>query len=323
MPVVNPYTGRHISTDSRRYRDIEKTGGLDLTIRLPIERNDPRGTKGVKNEEDPLSTYPRNGNYNLAFNYMFRTGESIPSNIIGNVLNELLGYRISFYSLKDDNFSTHVVSNAAKRDIMRHLVVPRDKHFAILGIFKKRYAIRQAKEALLDRQRLRDKKETAPLPDPEINYVKNEATGRMVRVGSRKYKELFPEAKKHVGRPSRKEKWDPVADYINLVKEFSRIKEGADEERISEVVNAMSNRKVMVIFSYGKMFEFLAKRRKEFLAKLLKEGLPKNNVIDIMVSKKPDAVHTSTLKKVAINSKTNKPIDPKILAKKTKLKKDI
>ena len=78
----------------------------------------------------------------------------------------------------------------------------------------------------------------------------------------------------------------------------------------------------MVTFSNGKKFEFLVKRRKEFLAKLLKEGLHMNNVIDIMVSKRPNAVHTSTLKKVAMNSKTNKPIDPKILAKKTKLKKD-
>ena len=90
MFVVNPYTGRHISTDSHRYRDIEKTGALDLAIHLPIERNDPRGTKGLENKKDPLSTYLRNGNYNLAFNYMFRTGESIPSNIVGNVLNELL-----------------------------------------------------------------------------------------------------------------------------------------------------------------------------------------------------------------------------------------
>ena len=313
MFVVNSYKGSHISTDSRRYRDIEKTGVLDLTIRLPIEKNDPKGTNGLENKEDPLSTYLRNGNYNLAFNYMFRTGESIPSNIIGNVPNELLGYRISFYSLKDDNFSAYVVSNATKRDIMRHLVVPRDKHFAILGIFKKRDAIRQAKEALLDRQRLRDKKEIAPLPDPEINYVKNEATGRMVRVGSRKYKELFPEAKKHVGRPSKKEKWDPIVNYINLFKELG---EKADGEHVYELVNAMSNRKVMIRYSNGKTYEFLVKCRKEFLTKLLKEGLSKNDVIDIMVSKKPDAVHTSTLKKVAINSKRNKPIDPKILAKK-------
>ena len=145
---------------------------------------------------------------------MFRTGESIPSNIIGNVLNELLGYRIPFYSLKDDNFSTYVLSNATKRDIIKKLVVPRDKHFAILGTLKKRDIIRQAKEALLDRQKLKREKETAPFPEPKINYVKNEAAGRMVRVGSRKYKELFPEAKKPVGRPSKKEKWDPIANYI-------------------------------------------------------------------------------------------------------------
>ena len=50
MFIVNPYTGCHISTDSRRYRDIKKTGVLDLTIRLPIERNDPRGTKGLENK---------------------------------------------------------------------------------------------------------------------------------------------------------------------------------------------------------------------------------------------------------------------------------
>ena len=167
MFVVNPYMGRHISTDSCRYSDIEKTGVLDLTICLPIEKNDPRGTKELENKEDPLSTYLKNGYYNLAFNCMFKTGESIPSNIIGNVPNELLGYRISFYLIEDDNFSICIVSNATKRDIIEKLVVPRDKHFAILGTFKKRQIIRQAKEALLDRQNLRRQKETAPLPKPE------------------------------------------------------------------------------------------------------------------------------------------------------------
>ena len=141
---------------------------------------------------------------------------------------------------------------------------------------------------------MRDKIETAPLPDPEINYVKNEATGRMVSVGSRKQKELFPEAKKHVGRPLKKEKWDPIANYISLFKELG---EKADKEHIDELVNAMSNRKVMMVNSNGKTYEFLVKRSKEFLTKLLKEGLSKNDVIDIMVSKNPDVVHTSTLKK--------------------------
>ena len=89
----------------------------------------------------------------------------------------------------------------------------------------------------------------------------------------------------------------PIADYIKLVKELSRAKEGTDEGRVDDVIDAMSDRKVMVTFSNGKKFEFLVKRRKEFLAKLLKEGLRMNNVIDIMVSKRPNAVHTSALKK--------------------------
>ena len=242
---------------------------------------------------------------------MFRTGESIPSNCIGNVLSELLDYSISFYSLKYGTFNTYVVSNATKKDIIKHLVIPSDKHCDILGSFKKHYVIRKAKEALLDRQRLRSKEKSAPLPKSEINYIKNEATGRMVRVGSRKYKELFPETKKHIGRPSKKEISDPITNYIDLFKELG---ENADKEHINDMVNAMSNRKVVVKHSNGEMYEFLVKHRKEFLTKLLKESLSENNVIDIMVSKGSEAVHTSTLKGVAINSKTNKPIDPLILA---------
>ena len=64
-----------------------------------------------------------------------------------------------------------------------------------------------------------------------MNYVKNEATGGMVRVGSRKYKELYPEAKKPVGRPSKKERLDPITDCMNLFKELG---EKADEERVDE-----------------------------------------------------------------------------------------
>ena len=57
MFVINPLTGREISKDSRRFRDVEKTGVLDLSIRLPIERNEPPPTKGLINENDTLSMY--------------------------------------------------------------------------------------------------------------------------------------------------------------------------------------------------------------------------------------------------------------------------
>ena len=216
MLVINPYTGRHISTESHRYHDIARTCVLHLTIYLPVKRKKPKGMKDLENKRDPLSTYLREGKYNLAFNHMFRTGESIPSNVIGNVLNELLDYRIFFYYLKYGTFSTYVVSSTTKKDIIKHVVIPRDKHFAILGSFKKCYVIKKAKEALLDRQRLRSEERSALLHKSEINYVKNEATGRMVRVGSRKYNELYPETKRPVGRPSKEDRLDPITDYIDL-----------------------------------------------------------------------------------------------------------
>ena len=128
MFVINTLTGREISKDSRRFRDVEKTSVLNLSIRLPIERNEPPPTKGLINKNDTLSMYLRNGDYNAAFNYMFITGESIPADIVGNLLNALQGYRTSFYSVKDRNFSTYVVSNSTKKHIIKHLVVPRDKH---------------------------------------------------------------------------------------------------------------------------------------------------------------------------------------------------
>ena len=138
----------------------------------------------------------------------------------------------------------------------------------------------------------------------------------MIKVGLRKYKEMFPDAKKPIGRP--KKRWDPVVDLMRIAKEFDNL----DKEYIKDIVDAMSNRKVKLIFSNGKRFEFLVKRRKEFLTKLLTEGLSKNNVIDIMVSKEPDTIHTSSVRKMAMNSKTNKPVDPKIVAKRIRLKKE-
>ena len=136
------------------------------------------------NKNDTLSMHLRNDDHNAAFNHMFITGESIPADIVGNLLNALQGYRISFYSVKNHNFSTYIVSDSTKKDIIKPLVVPRDKHMAILGSFKKHNAIERAKNMLSDRLRLKNEKKAAPLAEPKIGYVKNEATGQMIKVGS-------------------------------------------------------------------------------------------------------------------------------------------
>ena len=126
---------------------------------------------------------------------------------------------------------------------------------------------------------------------------------------------MFPDARKPIGRP--KKRWDPVVDLKRIAKEFNNL----NKEYIKDIVNAMSNRKLKLTFSNGKVFEFLVKRRKEFLTKLPTEGLSKNNVINIIVTKEPNTIHTSSVKKMGMNSKTNKPIHPKIIAKRTKIKK--
>ena len=210
MSVIKTFTGCETSLDSGRYRDVKKTGVLDMSICLPIERNEPSATKRLENKEDPLSEYLKNRNYNKAFDYMFRTGEAISLNVVGNELNALQGYRISFYSVKDSNFSTYVVSNCIKKHIVENLIVPRNKYMATLGSFNKHSVKERGKSTLSDRLRLKKEKEAAPLDEPKSGYVKNEATGCMIKVGSRKYKEINPNTRKAVGRP--KKGWDPVID---------------------------------------------------------------------------------------------------------------
>ena len=129
---------------------------MNLSIPLPIENNKPDFIKELENENDILSKYLKNGSYNTAFEYMFKTGEAIPVNATGKLLNALQGYRISFYSVKDNSFSTYVVSSCTKRHIIKHLVTPQDEYMAILGSFKKHNVRRRAKDALLDRLKLMD-----------------------------------------------------------------------------------------------------------------------------------------------------------------------
>ena len=79
---------------------------MNLSIPLPIENNKPDFIKELENENDTLSKYLKNGSYNTASEYMFKTGEVIPVNATGKLLNALQGYRISFYSVKDNSFNT-------------------------------------------------------------------------------------------------------------------------------------------------------------------------------------------------------------------------
>ena len=99
---------------------------------------------------------------------------------------------------------------------------------------------------------------------------------------------------------------------MRIVKELGSID---NEKDTKEMIDAMSNRTIKVIFSNREEFEFLVKRRKKFLIEMLMEGLSKNNDADILMSKEPTPIRTSSMKKMGMDSKTNKPINPIIIAK--------
>ena len=136
MSVVNPCTGREIGKDSCRFQDIVKTGAFDLSKELPEEKVKPEGINNLKGN-GRLIEYIRQGKYGKAFDYMFKTEESIPANIVGRVLNKLIGQRITFYCLEDRKFTTYVVSKYTKNKIIEKMIVPKTECLIILGGFYK------------------------------------------------------------------------------------------------------------------------------------------------------------------------------------------
>ena len=71
-----------------------------------------------------LSILFGDGKYDLAFDYIFRSDSSIPTNIVADLLTAMKGRRLSFYSLSDSKLTTYVVSNSTKKAITRLLIIP-------------------------------------------------------------------------------------------------------------------------------------------------------------------------------------------------------
>ena len=135
MYEINPYTGNSVSTNSRRYDDICKTGIYNHYIPIRAERKIPLPLKGIE-ETDILSLLLRDGEYERAFRYMFDTEHSIPLKIVPKLLIALRGYRLLFYSLLDFKLSIFVVSNRTRNQITRLLICPQGSHRIFLGTFK-------------------------------------------------------------------------------------------------------------------------------------------------------------------------------------------
>ena len=86
MYEINPFTGNSVSTNSRHYDDICKTGIYNYSIPIKAERKIPLPLKEIE-ETDTLTLLLKTGNYKTAFRYMFEMGNPIPLKIVPKLLN--------------------------------------------------------------------------------------------------------------------------------------------------------------------------------------------------------------------------------------------
>ena len=186
-----------------------------------------------------------------------------------------------------------------------------------------------AKDALVHKSRLIDEKYALLMKQwNELNsttdcvthvtsfegYIKNVAAGCMVKEGSRKYKELYPEMKKKVGRPQKP--WDPLCYASDCLKDVNSI----EINWACNYIDKISNRFIIVCYANGNEDEFLVSLRKQFLINLLTEGLSRSNVVDLLIGKETEAPsnHASFMK-MGVNSKTGCTIDSTICSNKLRL----
>ena len=214
MYEINPFTGNSVSTNSRRYDDICKTGIYNHYIPRKVERELPHPLKGIEGT-DILSLLLKDGEYKKAFSYMFETGRPIPLKIVPKLLNVLRGYRLSFYSLIDLKLNIFVVSNRTRNQITRFLIGPQGSHRIFLGTFKicqlkfaERNAIIHDSRQIDDRYAKLMKKWNGDKLNVEYqfkmseeDFVLNPISGRLIKKGTHTYNQIF--SKRGRGRPKK------------------------------------------------------------------------------------------------------------------------
>ena len=215
MYEINPFTGNSVSTNSRRYDEICKTGIYNYSFPIRAEKKIPPPLKEIE-ETDVLSLLLKEGEYKRAFRYMFETGKPIPLNIVPKLLNALRGHSLSFYSLIDFKFNIFVVSNKTRNQITRLLVCPQGSHRIFLGPFKI-YQLKFAeRNAMIHESRQIDDRYAKLMKewnDDKLNidnqfktsegdFVLNPLTNRLIKKGTRTYNRIF--SKRGRGRPKKR-----------------------------------------------------------------------------------------------------------------------
>ena len=216
MYEINPFTGNSVSTNSRRYDDICKTGIYNYSIPIKAKREPPLPLKGIEGM-DTLSLLLKDGKYKRAFRCMFETGHSIPLKIVPKLLNALKGHRLSFCSLIDLKLSIFVVSNKTRNQITRLLIGPQGSHRIFLGAFRI-YQLKFAeRNAVIHGSRQIDDRYAKLMKewnDDKLNieyqfktsvedFALNPLTGRLIKKGTRTYNRIF--SKRGQGRPKKED----------------------------------------------------------------------------------------------------------------------
>ena len=235
MYEINPFTGNSVSTNSRRYDDVCKTGIYNYSFCIKAERKIPHPSKEIE-ETDVLSQLLKEGRYRRAFKYMFETGYPIPLKIVPKLLNALRGHRLSFYSLIDLKLSIFVVSNRTRNQITRLLICPQGSHRIFLGTFKICQLKFAERNAIIHESRQIDDRYAKLMKewnDDKLNieyrfkvgegdFVLNPLSGRLIKKGTRTYNRIF--SKRGRGRPKKEDSlvdteatcYVPIANaYIN------------------------------------------------------------------------------------------------------------
>ena len=216
MYEINPFTGNSVSTNSRRYDDIRKTGIYNHYIPIRAERKIPLPLKEIE-ETDTLSLLLKEGRYRRAFKYVFEMGVAIPLKIVSKLLNALRGHRLSFYSSIDLKLSIFVVSNKTTNQITRLLIDPQGSHRIFLGTFKL-YQLKFAeRNAIIHESRQIDDRYAKLMKewnDDKLNieyqfktsgedFVLYPLSGRLIKKGTRTYNRIF--SKRERGRPKKED----------------------------------------------------------------------------------------------------------------------
>ena len=215
MYEINPFTGNSVSTNSRRYDEICKTGIYNYSFPIRAERKIPPPLKEIE-ETDVLSLL-KEGEYKRAFRYMFETGKPIPLNIVPKLLNAFRGHRLSFYSLIDLKLSIFVVSNRTRNQITRLLICPQGSHRIFLGSFKIYQLKFEETNAIIHESRQIDDRYAKLMKewnDDKLNieyqfktsegdFVLNPLTNRLIKKGTPTYNRIF--SKRGRGRPKKED----------------------------------------------------------------------------------------------------------------------